>query len=315
LNRTDAAGEHDWRSASSFKEETPSMVPAKQSGTGLSTRHSVLTLIVWLVAMVIAYAITTIRIDRLRDRIRQSGIEITTQLSEGVSLPLLAEDVQAIHTLLLDAAKRSGVIYASVIDHQERVLAFAGAENFLPDMPGAARSIDKVWMWEGRFENYAKILHVASEINYSGTKIGEILVGLSVTEASRIRNQFIIVAVVSGLILSSLIVILRFRSLGFTQWRFRDLNRVNPATPPNLEKSRVTCPLCGTQKPFFDKVFNPSNLDRLLIIEASEHESGSGKPPASKGLNLSQLAKREDLSWMRRQVILRCTEIIRKLAA
>lgn len=291
------------------------MVPVKRSGRTLTARHSVLTLIVWLVVMVIAYTITTIRIGRLRDKVRQSGIDITTELSEGVSLSLLGEDVQAIHTLLLDAAKKPGVIYASVFDHQERVLAFAGAENVLPDMPGAARSVDKVRMWEGRFENDTRILHVISEITYSGTKIGQILVGLSVTEAFRIRNRFIIVAVVSGLILSSLVVILHLRNLGFTPWSLRGFSRTNPATPPNLEESRVTCPLCGTKKPFFDKVFSPSNLDRLLIIEASAHESGSGKPRASKGLNLSQFAKREDLSWMRRQVILRCTEIIRKLAA
>jgi len=290
------------------------MVFAKRSWVRLSTRHSVLILMVWLVAMVIAYAITTIRIDRLRDTIRKSGIEITTELSKSVSLPVLEEDVQAIHTLLLNAAKRSGIIYASVVDHQEKVLAFAGAENFLPDMPEAARSTDNVWLWEGRLENYARILNMASEITYSGTKVGEILVGLSVTEALRIRNQFVIVAVVSGLILLSLIVILHFQSLGSRPWRFRGLNRVNPATIPNLEKSRVTCPLCGTQKPFFDKVFNPSNLNRLLIIEALEHEPDPGKHRASKGLNLSQLAKREDLSWIKRQVILRCTEIIRKLA-
>ena len=291
------------------------MVHVLRSGTALNTRHSVLTLIVWLVAMVIAFTVTTIRIDRVRDTIRQSGIDITTQLSEDASLPLLAEDVQAIQTLLLDAAKGSGVIYVSVADHQKKVLAFTGLENFLPHMPEAARSIDNVWMWEGRFENDARILHVVSDIIYSGTKIGEVLVGLSANRVFRMRNRFVIVAVVSGLILSSLIVILRFRSPGLTPWRFRDRDRVSPATPSNLEKSRVTCPLCGTQKPFVDKVFNPSNLDRLLIIEVSAHESNSGKPPASRGLNLSQLAKREDLSWMRRQVIVRCTEIIRKLAA
>jgi hypothetical protein len=120
---------------------------------------------------------------------------------------------------------------------------------------------------------------------------------------------------VSGLILLSLIVILRFRSVGFIPWRSSNLNRVDPETPPNLEKSRVTCPLCGTQKPFFDKVFNPSNLDRLLIIEPTVNERDSRKSPASRGLSLSQLAKREDLSWIKRQVILRCTDIIRKLAA
>jgi hypothetical protein len=272
-------------------------------------------LIVWLVAIGIAYAITTIRLDRIGDRTRESGIEITNEFSKRVRLPLLEADVQTVYALLLDAAKRSEVIYASVVDHRKEVLAFAGSRHLLPDMPETAGFIENVSIWEGEFEKYPRILNFASEVTYSGTKIGEILVGLSATEALRIRNQFIIVAVVSGLILLSLIVILRFRNIGYIPWRFGDFNRKKPITLPNSGKPRVTCPLCGTQKPLFKRVFNPSDLDRLLIIEASEPEPGSGKPADSRGLNLSQLAKREDFSWIKRQVIMRCTEIIRKLAA
>jgi len=152
----------------------------KRYWTYLSTRPSILTLAVWLIAMVITYSIIAIRIDRIRDKIRESGIEITLKSSKLVSLALLENDVEQIHTLLLNATKGSDVIYASVVDHRKKVVAFTGVGHLLPAMTGARRSIENVSIWEGEFKNYPKILNFASEITYGGTKIGEFFVGLSV---------------------------------------------------------------------------------------------------------------------------------------
>lgn len=282
--------------------------------TYLSTRPSILTLVVWLIAMVITYSIIAIRIDRIKDKIRESGIEITLKSSKLVSLALLENDVQKIHTLLLNATKGSDVIYASVVDHRKKVVAFTGVGHLLPNMTGARRSIENVSIWEGEFKNFPKILNFASEITYGGTKIGEFFVGLSATEGLRLRNRFIIVAVSSGLILLSVISILYFRSIRSVLVKFKDFKRTNLVMASIPEKPRVTCPLCGMQKPLSNRVFSHPKLDRLLIIEASKYEPGDGEPADSEGINLSQLAERKDLSWIKRRVISRCTEIIRKLA-
>ena len=120
--------------------------------TRLSKRPSILALVVWLIAMVIIYSIIAIRIDRIKDKIRESGIEITLKSSKLVSLALLENDVQRIHTLLLNATKGSDVIYASVVDHRNKVVAFTGVGHLLPDMTGARRSIENVSIWEGEFK-------------------------------------------------------------------------------------------------------------------------------------------------------------------
>jgi len=286
----------------------------KRYWTYLSTRPSILTLAVWLIAMVITYSIIAIRIDRIKDKIRESGIEITLKSSKLVNLALLENDVQQIHTLLLNATKGSDVIYASVVDHRKKVVAFTGVGHLLPAMTGARRSIENVSIWEGEFKNYPKILNFASEITYGGTKIGEFFVGLSATEGLRLRNRFIIVTVSSGLVLLSVISILYFRSIRSILVKLEDFRRTNSVMASIPEKPRVTCPLCGTQKPLSNRVFSRPKLDRLLIIEASKYEPGDGEPADSKGINLSQLAERKDLSWIKRRVISRCTEIIRKLA-
>ncbi len=290
------------------------MDPIQRYWTYLSTRPSILTLVVWLIVMVIAYSIIAIRMDRIKDKIRESGIEITLKSSKLVSLALLENDVQKIHTLLLDATKGSDVIYASVVDHRKKVVAFTGVGRLLPEMTGAQRSIENVSIWEGEFKNYQKILNFASEITYGGTKIGEFFVGLSATEGLGLRNRFIIVAVSSGLILLSVISILYFRSIRSVLVKFKDFKRTDLVMASIPEKPRVTCPLCGTQKPFSNRVFSRPKLDRLLIIEAPKYEPDDGEPADSKGINLSQLAERKDLSWIKRRVISRCTEIIRKLA-
>lgn len=282
--------------------------------TRLSKRPSIFALVVWLIAMVITYSIITIRIDRIKDKIRESGIEITLESSKLVNLALLENDVQTIHTLLLDATKRSDVVYASVVDHRNKVVAFTGVGHLLPDMTGARRSIENVSIWQGEFKNYPKILNFASEITYGGTKIGEFFVGLSATEGLRLRNRFIIVAVSSGLILLSVIFTLHFRSIRSILVKLEDFKRTNSVMASIPEKPRVTCPLCGTQKPLSNRVFSRPKLDRLLIIEASKHEPDGGEPADSKGINLSELAERKDFSWVKQQVVLRCTEIIRKLA-
>ncbi|NIQ39945.1 MAG: hypothetical protein GTN81_15370 [Proteobacteria bacterium] len=290
------------------------MDSSQRKGTGLNTHPSILTLVLWLIAMLVTYSIITIQIDRIKGRIRESGIQITLESSKLVSLPLLEKDVQTIQRVLFDAAKRSGVIYTSVVDHENQVVAFTGAEHLLTEMTGAARPIEKVAIWEGEFATYSKILNFASEVTYGGTKIGGILVGLSATEAFKIRKKFIIVAVSSALILLSVIIFVNFQSVRSIVGKFQDFNRASSVVASISEKSRVTCPLCGMQKALSYRVFNRRDLDRLLIIEASKYESGRGEPSGSKGIKLSELAKREDLSWIKRQVVFRCTEIIRKLA-
>jgi len=279
------------------------------------TRHSILVLVVWLIVMAIAHLVISFRIDRVKDRTRESGIEMALEFSELVSLPLLEKDIQTIRMLLLDTTKRPNIIYASVADHQDQVVAFTGAEHLLPEWTGARRSEEKVSIWEGDVSDYSRILNFASEVTYGGTRIGQILVGLSVTEGLRLRHRFIIVALSSGLILLFLLVVLGFRDIRLIPLKFKNLRREDPVIASDLGKPRVTCPLCGMQKPLSRGVFTEPSLDKTLIIEASKHESGGEELADSKGITLSELTKREDLSWIRRQIIFRCTEIIRKLAA
>ena len=284
-------------------------------GFRLNTRYIIYGIVIWWLAMLIGYAIITFQSDRHQDKLKAFGIAITNEFSELVSLPLLEKNDPTIHSLLTDAANKKDVIYASVVDHRNKVVAFTGTGHLLPDMTEADHSVEKVSIWEGEFASHAKFLNFASDITYAGTKIGEIFIGLSTSETSRIRRLFIVIAVSSSLALLVLILVFRCRSIGASLMKAVNFNRSNSAMDSDLKDSLVTCPLCGTHKPISDKVFHHSNLDRFLTLGNSQDGPNAANVAHGKRITIDDLAKKENLSWMRRQIIERCTEIIKKLAA
>ena len=123
----------------------------QQLGNRLSNRHLILGLTIWWLVMLLVYSLFTLRVNRLKSNLIQSGVELTREFSDHVSLPLLEKNSQTISKLLTDAANRSDVIYASVVDHRNKVVAFTGTGHLMPDMTETARLVDKVSTWEGGF--------------------------------------------------------------------------------------------------------------------------------------------------------------------
>ena len=287
----------------------------RRFGIRINIRYLIGGIVIWFFAMLIGYSIIMLRTDHLKDKLRASGIEITHAFSNLVSLPLLEKDSQTINTLLTDAAKRKDVIYASVVDHRNKIVAFTGTGHLMPDITDAARSVEKVSIWEGGFTSHAQILNFASDITYAGTKIGEIFIGLSTAETLTAKNQFIVIAVTSCLILLFLIMVFRYQTIREFLVKYLNFNRSTPAMESIIKKPLITCPLCGTQKLLTNKLFKPSPLDNFLTYKASKQGSKAGNFVDSQRIDIHELAKKEDLSWIRRQIILRCTEIIKILAA
>ncbi len=283
-------------------------------GNRLNTRYLILGLVIWWLAMLIVYSIFTLRVNHLKGKLRQSGVKITNEFSSLVSLPLLERNSLSISKLLTDAASRADVIYASVVDHRNKVVAFTGTGHLMPDMTEAARSVDKVSMWEGGFASHAKILNFVSDVTYAGTKIGEIFIGLSTPETFQTRKQFIFIAISSCLILLFLVAVFRYQTIKAFVVKYLNFNRSNAAMDPTTNSSLISCPLCGTQQTLSRKLFKQSSLDKFLTTGDSKLELNPGDIADSKRIDSQELQKKEDLSSIRRQIILRCTEIINKLA-
>ena len=282
-------------------------------GNQLNTRYLIFGLAAWWLAMLIVYSVIALRINHRKGELRESGVEITNEFSELVSLPLLERNSQSIHKLLTDAANKTDVIYASVVDHRNKVVAFTGTGHLMPDMTEGASSIEKVSIWEGGFASHARILNFVSEVTYSGTKIGEIFIGLSTPKSFQAQKQFAIIAILSSLILLLLAIIFRYQSIRAFLGKYSKLDHSDTELDSITKRSGITCPLCGTQNASSDTLFSQSNLDKFLAFGDSKHGVNDGGIADPLKNNPHKPAKPEDFSWIRRQIILRCAEIIKKL--
>lgn len=283
-------------------------------GKRLSDRNLILLAVFWWLAMLIAYSVITLRVNQLNAQLRKSGVEITNAFSSRVSLPLLERNAQLIHSVLTDAAKQANVVYASVVDHRNKIVAFTGTGHLMPNMTDAARSEATVSMWEGGFASHAKILNFASDIIYAGTKIGEIFIGLSTPRSFQIRKQFIVLAVCSSLLLLFLIALLRRQPIKTRLIRYFDATHSNAENISSAKENLIVCPLCGSQKSLSNRLFKRSNLDQFLKIGMSRQAARDANPIDLQKIDSNEQSKTKDFSTIRRQIILRCTEIINKLA-
>ncbi len=286
-----------------------------QLSNRLNWRYVFWGIVVWWLVMLIAYSLLSLRVNHLKNRLTKTGTELTTELANLVSQPLLEKDSQSIHRLLTEAAGKPGVFYASVVDHRNKVVAFTGTGHLMPDMNPTARSIEKVSIREGGFASHAKIVNFVSDITYAGTKIGELFIGLSTPGAVQTRKIFTIIAVVSGLCLLLVLILFRYQSIRET------LTKILPATPSTAEIETVAqgnpiaCPLCGTRKPLSATLFKRSNLDPhltggLMMQNVNINPGVTSSEKAAQTHNVT-----DDLLWLKRRIILRCAEIIKKLTA
>jgi hypothetical protein len=236
-------------------------------------------------------------------------------LSKLISLPLLDSNAQIIHALLVYAAKRDEMVHASVLDHQNKMVTLTGAEKLMASGKSETHFGAHVSFWEGELPNHKKIFNLASDVTYGGTKIGRIQIAFSGEELLKIRDQFVIVAVASGVIFLLLIVGIRsYPRTWAAPVKLMEIFRREYRSDNAIENSLITCPLCGVQNPFSKELFKRSNFGRLVIVRPSLNQKGGEEVAHSKGMRLSDLAKRDDLSWFKRQIMVRCAEIIKRLA-
>ena len=120
------------------------MVSNQKLGFHLNTRFIVYGIVVWWLAMLIVFTIIAYRLDRHKDRLKASGIALTNEFSELVSLPLLEKNDKNVHSLLTDAANKKNIIYASVVDHRNKVIAFTGTGHLLPDLTESDQSVENL---------------------------------------------------------------------------------------------------------------------------------------------------------------------------
>lgn len=286
----------------------------KDTGSVKKSRLFLCVAIWWLV-VVIGYVIISFKIEKIKNHTTQSGVALLHEVTGKTSLPLLERDVTSLRKILQDVEKRSGVSYASIIDHKNKIIAYTDPNQLLPVKSDRVSSSDHVSFWEGSSKRHSRVINFSTDIIYAGTRIGKFYLSYSAAWINRIRYGFIIIAISSFIILVLVLTGLYSRGLRSITGALK--TRYSSKVPFDLkifENSDMSCPLCGAEQPFSRERFSDINLDKFLIVKSVQDGSNPVRFRPLKGIGLSEVSNREDLVWLKRQVIFRCTEIIKKLA-
>lgn len=275
-----------------------------------------LIIISWWCVVLVAYAIAAVRTERLKEQVKQAGVNIAGDFSGRASLPLLERDIQGLRALLAEVTRSDHVVYASIVDHKNKIIAYTDPDLIMTMKGPDATISDQVSFWESKTTNDENIISFSSDVNFAETKIGEIFVALADNETNRAQRGFVWIAV--GSLIAVLLVVLFFyyEFLLAAPKKIKEsyLSRNDPIDSHGIHPS-LRCPLCGANQNVSAGTFGKLRTERRSRIRVIGDNPGSGDRKRLQAIRLADLAKRQDLGWLRRQIIQRCSEIIQRLAA
>jgi serine/threonine protein kinase len=170
-----------------------------------------LCLLIWVVGSLIGYGILHRTVTGLKDDFYQVGLERTRNLVAQIGPSLLENDVLSLNMAIGELESSPGLIFAAIVDHQNKVVAHTDSRLVNRTLPPLERqsyeaTIKGVSVEEGISVKDEKTVRFSSDVVYSGVKIGKVYLALSAADLydslSRDRTIFVF-AVVFGLVLLS----------------------------------------------------------------------------------------------------------------
>ena len=267
----------------------------------------------WGLILAVAYGLLSLHLAYQTDQARKGGIEMIQELSRKIGLPLLEKNTDLLQSAVTEVGQKPGVLLTWVVDHQNKVVAFAGNNQILPlgrDADGRAGDVD---IWQAESAVPPSYFNLVSAVNYSGIRIGRIFLTIAPEVRSDPQAQFMRLVVLSGLFMLVLVAAFYHRQLSTVASRVSGILRPRDPETLDLSGSELTCPLCGMPQPLSQGVFEHGETDTLVLrtppgADSSGMRTGTGK------IFLHEMGGRKDLAWVRQRIILRCTDIIRLLS-
>ena len=209
---------------------------------------------VWLL-LAVTYAILSFQSQRKQRALVQDGVSQAAVLSERAGLPLLEQDIQSLHQILKVVREKPGVLYASVIDHKNKIIAYTDAGRLLPERRENVQQIQGVDTWQDQ-----EALVFSAPVNFADTPIGEIRLALSLKPVLQPKKQFAAIAAVA---LAGLLFLL-FWVYGRT-WMAR-FRRIMHGKRTDIDVRLLLCPLCGQTGAHGSHFRHASNMENAPII-------------------------------------------------
>ena len=287
--------------------------PAKRKQIKKSRWFACLAL--WWVIAACFYLYLSNKEKRMVEDVIVSGVEAGRKSAENAGLPLLERDVQALTRLARSVAETPGVVSMSIIDHKNKIIAFTDVGSLFQAPADKVEADGGVSYWPRTLPDGRRVICFSADIEFSGTKIGEVILAKDTRDTGAWRILFISLAAVSlGLIVFALLVA-DFHGIAplwaALKQKVYGWIGIEDGLPGELD---VVCPLCGHQKPFTRSFLLQANLNRYPVLRTSATDIRSAQLLDTTGIHLREIAGRHDLGWFRLQVIHRCADIIKRLA-
>jgi signal transduction histidine kinase len=167
-----------------------------------------ITFVVWLSILILSLTILARQKDQLYSRTVEMGKVSLNYFATNANIPLLNDDIVRLNRLIKDAASVKGILYAAIVDRNNRIKAHTDSNN-IGNTLQLLQNMEEVRKDENfRFFDYTlpsgtQVLNLSRPITFKDKELGTVHIGLSLD----FINHLIYRESVSILILSLFIVL------------------------------------------------------------------------------------------------------------
>lgn len=278
-------------------------IPTKFNG-----KLMILCLAAWFIICTGFYSFIHIRDNNRRQSLIKIGVSISKDISSQSGLPLLEKNILLLSQIIEKTTQKPEVVFASIIDHKNKIIAYSDQKQFLTLNRQKAGILDDVYYWRTSNPNNQRVMNFSSDVTFSGTRVGEVFISLAMKDIGQLKRGF------AGFAISTLLLlVIVFGTMNYKQY-FSWLKLLNTKLKyhpkrvhSDLGDSEISCPLCGNKENFSLSGFQAPDLEKFSILK---EYSGS-----KKTVLLQDIANVEELSWLKRLLVVQCTGIIKKIMA
>ena len=258
---------------------------------------------IWLIVCLLIHFIGYAVEHNKEKKLVNSGIAICKEISGQSGLPLLEREFAHLSTLIEQTTKKPSVVFAYIIDHKNKIIAYSDQNQFFTLNRKYARQEDGIKYWRAISLETHNIINFLSPITFSDTKVGEVFISLA-TQNFKLFYRIVMLFAA----LSFFCIILFFGTANYQhiliwiQKKDASANNMTDTTADEADGAALfTCPLCHATTRFSEQTCD-GRIESLTILT----RYGEFKDT----IMLYDLNKFEELGWIKQRIITKCVKII-----
>lgn len=263
-------------------------------------KNFLISISIWFIVCLVIYLIGHAVEQNKEAKLVKSGFAISKDISSQSGLPLLEREFDHLSALIEQTTKKPGVVFASIIDHKNKIIAYSDQNQFFTLNKKYARQEDGIKYWRVISLETHNVMNFLTPITFSDTRVGEVFLSLATQNFDRFHQIVMLLGLLSFLCITLLFGAANYQNVLI--WiRKKDLP--TGITSREIEDAALfTCPLCSTATRFSGQTCDDDPLESSTVL------THYGDP--EKIIMLYDLNKFEELSWIKQRIITKCAKII-----